>query len=271
MKDSRQRSLLAAVIALAVLVFCPAAWGQNKNNNSKSKSQSQNNKKQGVNQAAANVQNAQRSAAAAAMQMEAAKKGIDHARDKAISTRNDVVKEHDRAPSLEAARRLWEEARGKLAEASEPVLDKLEADTDYRAAVAERDNLKAKVLKLKNGSAEQARVQKEWSEAATRVSQMEKTALLADPRTKAAMDEVAREEADVKELLRKKEQDIKSDSSLNSATQEIQQAKAALANAQAHYAAELRQLAQARQNLAMKQAQARNNNRNGKNNNRRRR
>jgi len=250
-------SATAMTLACLLLGISPveAASSKNKNKN-KNNSKSQQNSNQQVAKARADLQNQQRDAAAAAARLNLAKSQIDDARDKAVDTRNEVVKERDRAPSLQAARKLWEEARIALAQASEPVLDKLEQDPQYKEAVAERDALRQQATKLKADTPAQSRVQSEWSQASVRVRQLEKGALLADPRTKSAMEALEREEADARELIERKEQEIKSDPNLSAATAEIRQAKAMLTNAQANYAAELRQLAQAQQNLATRANQA---------------
>lgn len=252
------RSIICLCLSLTLtLLFAGPTDAANKPKNRKP-GRGQANKNQSAQKARANLNAAQRDVSAAANQIGAAKEQLDHARDKAIDTRHNVTEQLDQLPALEAARKRWDSARAELAKLSEPVLDKLELDPAYQAAVADRDRLRAESLQAPPNSSEQSRLQREWAEANAKTRQMEQAALRADDRTRVALENVAAEEADLKKQVNRKESELKNDSQLNAATSDIQRAKSALANAQAHYAAELRQLAQAQRNAIAKTVQAKN-------------
>lgn len=256
------RAVVATLFAAQLVgVVCGAAGVAEAASKGKSRGKKKPKTGQPVSRAASAVRKEEADVAGAAAQVGLAKTRLDQARDHVASTRRELVNDQKHSPTLQAAQRLWQEARAELADASGPVLDQLDNDPDYKAAVAERDALRKRAVELKAGTAEQSRVQSEWAEASGRVRQLEKAALLNDPRTKKAAEWVEEQERDLRQIVERQDGEMQGDARLGSAAQDAQRAKAALANAQAQYGAELRQLAAARQTLAAKAAaQAANNN-----------
>ena len=213
--------------------------------------------KQAVQQAGQAIGNAQREVAAAAAQVSASKSKLRGASNEASHVRDEVKREHDSAAVLESSRRLSEEGQKKFEELRAPVLEKLARKDEYRAAVARRDSL-LKELEGPNAGPKERREELEHDLAVARgeVHRIERAAIEADPKAKAALDELNKEQADLRNLVKARDENIDRDSRLNQAKDDVREAKAGVDSAQSSLAGAQRHLAQAQQNYVQKVAQA---------------
>lgn len=240
--------LVAAAVLGGLLLPLTAAGGDSKSQASKGKAPRRDDKHE-VTQARQKLSAAQKQFAAAAGQAQAAKAKLDQLLHHVPVTRQSVFETYDSTPELQSARQALERSRRQLAEAKNPVLAKLRAQPDYQLALATRDALQLKIKRLPAYAPAEER-DPLWHElglAISRLRQIEREAVAADPEAKTLLDAVAQDEAHVQELCQQRDAAVESDLSLRALVEAIQQTKVEAAVAGQRAAGEARQLAAAKQ------------------------
>jgi len=182
---------------------------------------------------------------------------LERATSKVGDVRRSVQAEHDAAPSLVAARKKVETDRAALEQHTAPILERLKQSPAYRDAVVARDQAKSELGTLPSSATTQERVAvgKKYSDAIAVVRQLEKAAIDADPKAKAARAAVDDAEASGRHLIEKRDQAIDQDARLKSAKNDLDSAKSDLAKAKSKAESESRQLASAKNHLDSEEKQ----------------
>jgi hypothetical protein len=164
-------------------------------------------------------------------------KAMDHAKE----VRKAVEAELDAAPELVAARTQSKQDGEAFEKLKGPILEKLQQDAGYKAALAAKEAAKKKTAK-------------EFSDATARVKELAVSAINAVPEAKAAYAAKTESESRLQELVKKRDAAREQDKRVTGLTGEIDKAKADLAAAQTKLANARRDLGAAEQRLAQEKA-----------------
>lgn len=205
------------------------------------------------------LQDAKRQADAARAALQKADAAHERAVERTAELRKKLLSEHDNAPPLVAARQQAEQARQRLEQLRAPILERLQADAAYQAAVGRRDRLKSELTSLPAAAAPQERepAAKEYADSLAAVRQLEKTACDADATVRSARETLDARETKLRELIDKRDRAFDGDSRWKSAKSELEQLKREAEQAKAELAGEQRQFANAQRSLQQEEQRKR--------------
>jgi hypothetical protein len=169
----------------------------------------------------------------------AMKKAEEHAKE----VRKKVEDEYDAAPELVAARTQFKKYDDEFNSLKGPILEQLQGQADYQAALAAKESAKKKGPK-------------EFSDATAKVKDMAVAAINASPAAKAAYVGKTEAEAKLQELVKKRNTAMDQDSRISGLKADHEKAKAAVVQAQAKVAKERKDLGEAQQRLQQEEQKA---------------
>jgi chromosome segregation ATPase len=200
-------------------------------------------KSNAVGSAKSRLEQAKKEVAAAQTALNSALAAMKTAEDHAKEVRKKVEAEFDSATDLVAARAEFKKYDEEFTQLKDPLLEQLQKQADYQAALAAKEAAKKKTPK-------------EFSDATAKVKGMAVAAIDASPQAKAAYASKTESEKKLQELIKKRDAAMEKDSRIMALKGDHDKAKAAVANAQAKLAKERKEAGEAQQKLAQEEQKA---------------
>jgi hypothetical protein len=170
-----------------------------------------------------------------------------------------LERKHEEATGVAAARESQRAAKEEFTAASRPLLATLREQADYQAAVTAAEAAKTRLRTLSDDKAitaeERASLAKTLSRQALAPSQLERAAIDADPKARAAHEKLERATELVAAAVDKLEQAIARDPELKQAMQTLDKARDEFVDARRQVAVQERKAEQSAELLARDEAQ----------------
>lgn len=201
------------------------------------------------------VTTAQKGMVDANNQLGFAKLRLQQAIRAASQARQDVQKEHDSAPGLQAARRLHGEHQQEMEAEKKAIRDELAYNSTYQAALKKKEELKQRMNSLSAPDSPEGKAAfAGYQEASKQIRDLENEAFTRNTKVKTMLTEAAQEEEEIRELVKGRNAAIQNDPRLANVKNEITQAKAAVAIAEQQAVAAKQKLVLAQQEYARQAA-----------------
>jgi hypothetical protein len=201
------------------------------------------------------VTTAQKEMVDANNQLGFAKLRLQQAIRAASQARQDVQKEHDSAPGLQAARRLRGEHQQEMEAEKKAIRDELAYNSTYQEALRKKEETKQRINSLSAPESPEGKAAfAAYQEATKQIRDLENEAFTRNTKVKTMLTEAAQEEEEIRELVKGRNAAIQNDPRLANVKNEITQAKAAVAIAEQQALAAKQKLVLAQQEYARQAA-----------------